>query len=225
MSQSEEEPSPVPHKLGPAARFFLWPLGLLYRFWTASIRIDSIDLSAFEEAHAKSERPCVLMLWHNRLFLAGEWHRRFRKDMTCFGLISASKDGALLETLYGWAGIRAVRGSRNRRGTRAVRELVRAMRDGHDVGVTPDGSRGPLYEAKSGALLIARLAKAPILFLSFEFGWSAKLNSWDRFVVPFPFSKVVATHKYVCFEDIFEGRDLEEATAYAQLLLEGITKD
>ena len=101
MSQSEEEPSPVPHKLGPAARFPL-ALGLLYRFWTISIRIDSIDLSAFEEAHAKSEGPGS-MLWHNRLFLAGEWHRRFRKDMTCFGLISASKDGALLETLYGWA--------------------------------------------------------------------------------------------------------------------------
>ncbi|MEK9634060.1 MAG: lysophospholipid acyltransferase family protein, partial [Opitutae bacterium] len=201
-----------------------WPLGLLYRLWAASIRIESVDLSDVGKESA-SERPCVLMLWHNRLFIAGEWHRRFRKDMTCYGLISASKDGALLETFYGWAGIRAVRGSRNRRGTQAVRELVRVMREGHDVGVTPDGSRGPRYEAKSGALLVARLAKAPILFLSFEFSWAAKLNSWDKFVVPFPFSKVIATHKFLCFEDIFEGRNLEEATEFAQLLLAGMTKD
>ena len=119
----------------------------------------------------------------------------------------------------------AVRGSAQWRGTQAVRELVRVMREGHDVGVTPDGSRGPRYEAKSGALLVARLAKAPILFLSFEFSWAAKLNSWDKFVVPFPFSKVIATHKSLCFEDIFEGRDLEEATEFAQLLLASMTKD
>lgn len=224
MSQAEEGPGQVPHKLGPVARFLLWPLGLLYRLWAASIRIESVDLSDVGK-ESVSGRPCVLMLWHNRLFIAGEWHRRFRKDMTCYGLISASKDGALLETFYGWAGIRAVRGSRNRRGTQAVRELVGVMREGHDVGVTPDGSRGPRYEAKSGALLVARLAKAPILFLSFEFSWAAKLNSWDKFVVPFPFSKVIATHKSLCFEDIFEGRDLEEATEFAQLLLTSMTKD
>ena len=90
MSQAEEGPGQVPHKLGPAARFLLWPLGLLYRLWAASIRIESVDLSDVGKESA-SERPCVLMLWHNRLFIAGEWHRRFRKDMTCYGLISASK--------------------------------------------------------------------------------------------------------------------------------------
>jgi lysophospholipid acyltransferase (LPLAT)-like uncharacterized protein len=224
MSKVGEEPLEVPHKQGPVARFFLWPVGLLYRLWTASIRIENVDSSGDDTDNLRKQ-PCILMLWHNRLFLAGEWHRRIRKDKTCYGLISASKDGALLETFYGWAGIRAVRGSRNRRGAQAVRELVRVMRKGHDIGVTPDGSRGPCYEAKSGALLVARLTKTPILFLSFEFGWSLKLKSWDRFVVPFPFSKVIANYRYLGFEDIFGDRDLDEATEFTQCLLTEMTKD
>lgn len=224
MSNAEEGTAQVPHKQGRVAKFFLWPIGLLYRLWTASIRIESID-STDEGGDRLSERPCILMLWHNRLFLAGEWQRRIRKEKVCYGLISASKDGALLETFYGWAGIRAVRGSRNRRGTQAIRDLVRVMREGHDIGVTPDGSRGPCYEAKSGALLVARLTKEPILFLSFEFGWSLRLKSWDRFIVPFPFTKVIARYKYVGFEEAFGERDLEEATQFAQRLLLDMTRD
>jgi hypothetical protein len=99
------------------------------------------------------------------------------------------------------------------------------MRKGHDIGVTPDGSRGPCYEAKSGALLVARLTKSPILFLSFEFGWSFKLKSWDRFRVPLPFSKVIANYRYLGFKEVFGDRDLDEATAFAQTILVEMTKD
>ena len=224
MSKTGEGPERAPHKQGRFAKLFLWPFGILYRLWTASVRIESVTRHGGETENLK-ERPCILMLWHNRLFLAGEWHRRIRRDRICYGLISASKDGALLETFYGWAGMRAVRGSRNRRGTQAVRELVRVMRKGHDIGVTPDGSRGPCYKAKSGALLVARLTKSPILFLSFEYGWAIRLKSWDRFVIPLPFSKVIANYRYLGFEDIFGDRDLEEATKFAELLLGDMSKD
>jgi len=224
MSEAEEGTLRVPHRQGRVARFFLWPIGVLYRLWAASIRIKQVGSKDGDE-ETLVQQPCILMLWHNRLFLAGEWHRRMRKDRTCYGLISASKDGALLETFYGWAGIRAVRGSRNRRGTQAVRELVRVMRNGHDIGITPDGSRGPCYEAKSGALLVARLTKSPILFLSFEFGWALRLKSWDRFMVPLPFSKVIANYRYIDFKEVFGDRDLDEATVFAQTILVDMTKD
>ena len=65
---------------------------------------------------------------------------------------------------YGWAGIRAVRGSRNKRGTQAIRDLAKVLADGNDVGVTPDGSRGPVYGAKSGALALAKIARPPFCF-------------------------------------------------------------
>ena len=60
-----------------------------------------------------------------------------------------------MEAFYSWARIRAVRGARNRRGTQAIRDLVKVVREGNDVGFTPDGSRGPRYQAKSGAVAVA----------------------------------------------------------------------
>ena len=224
MSKAAEGLASAPYKQSRIKRLLLFPLGVLYRLWTRSIRIAYLN-SDQDPLDESPREPSVIFLWHNRLFLAGEWHRRFRKPLTCYGLISGSKDGALLETFFGWAGIRAVRGSRNRRGTQAVRDSVRVMRNGHDVGITPDGSRGPRYEAKSGALLLAKLSKSPMLLVSFEFGWSVKLNSWDKFVIPLPFSKVILRTTTLSFDELFDGRDLEEATKLAESRLLQLTRD
>ena len=170
-------------------RVLLFPLGLFYRLWTLSIRFEYDEKDGLKELY-DANTPLVFFLWHNRLFLAGEWHKRYRKQKTCYGLISASRDGAWLETFYGWAGILPIRGSQNRRSTQSVRELIRVVRKGNDVGITPDGSRGPIYKAKPGAILLARITKSPICLLSFKFSGSWELKSWDRFVIPFPFSKV-----------------------------------
>jgi len=103
--------------------------------------------------------------------------------------------------------------------------LVRVTKNGHDVGVTPDGSRGPRYQAKPGALLLTKLTKAPILLLSFEFGWSIKLKSWDKFVIPLPFSKVTAVTRLLGYDETFEGRTIEEATRFVEEKLVELTKD
>ena len=169
--------------------------------------------------------PVVITLWHNRLFLAGEWVLRFRKKRGCYGLISGSRDGAWLQIFYGWVGVRAIRGSRNRRGTQAVREMVKVLREGHDVGITPDGSRGPCYEAKSGALAVAKLAKIPILLLSFEYSSCIRLKSWDRFVLPYPFSLVRVTTRILYHDQLFAERNLDEATQFVESELNRITID
>ena len=78
----------------------LWPVGLAYRLWIRSVRFENI-LCEETESVVPRDQACILFLWHNRLFLAGEWQRRFRGVRNCYGLISASKDGALLETFYG----------------------------------------------------------------------------------------------------------------------------
>ena len=173
----------------------------------------------------KVNEPITIVLWHNRLFIAGEWHQRFRKKRRCYGLISGSRDGAWLETFYGWAGIRAIRGSRNRRGAEATRELIRLVKAGHDAGVTPDGSRGPKYQAKSGALLIARASRSPVALLSFSYNWAIRLNSWDQFVIPLPFAKVRVRTKILPYEKLFCERDLEEATRRVEHLLMEMTDD
>jgi lysophospholipid acyltransferase (LPLAT)-like uncharacterized protein len=213
-----------PHHQSFGLKTFLSPLGILYRLWTLSIRLSYKDEDGRAEIRNLSE-PATIILWHNRLFLAGEWHQRFRKKRKCYGLISGSRDGAWLETFYGWAGIRAIRGSRNRRGSQATRELIRLVNGGNDAGITPDGSRGPKYQAKSGALLIARASRSPVVLLSFSYGWAIRLKSWDQFVIPLPFSKINARTKLLPHEELFRDRDLEEATKRVEHLLASMTHD
>lgn len=202
----------------------LFPLGLIYRLWALSVRFEYAEEDGFQEI-SESNTPLVFFLWHNRLFLAGEWHRRFRRKRTCYGLISASRDGAWLETFYGWAGILPIRGSQNRRSSQSVRELIRVVRKGNDVGITPDGSRGPIYEAKPGAILLARITKSPICLLSFKYSGHWALRSWDRFVIPFPFSRVKVYTHILSSEVLFkEGCD-DKAKEIAQSGLMKITQD
>ncbi|MBC8349218.1 MAG: lysophospholipid acyltransferase family protein [Verrucomicrobia bacterium] len=205
-------------------RLALSPLGLLYRIWLLTLRMETVSSDEDSDLHDVSE-PTIIVLWHNRLFGVGECIRRYRKARTCYGLISGSRDGAWLESFYRWSGLRAVRGSRNKRGAGALRDLARLLRSGCDVGITPDGSRGPCYEAKPGALLLAKVSKSPILLLSFEFGSAWRLNSWDEFYVPKPFSKIVVRGKKIAAEELFAEHTPEEAAKVVEEELMKLTKD
>ena len=107
----------------------------------------------------------------------------------------------------------------------ALRDLARLLRSGYDVGITPDGSRGPCYEAKPGALLLAKVSKSPILLLSFEFGSAWRLNSWDRFYAPKPFSRIVVRGKKISPEELFDDRTPNEAAKVVEEELMKLTKD
>ena len=224
MNPPQGRGNDAPHHQSFCLKSFLSPLGILYRLWTMSIRFDYRD----EDGRAEFKKiiePITIILWHNRLFLAGEWHQRFRKGRKLYGLISGSRDGAWLETFYRWAAIRAIRGSRNRRGTQATRELIRKVKDGHDAGLTPDGSRGPRYEAKAGGLLVARASRSPVALVSFSYSRAIRLKSWDKFVIPLPFSRVRLRTRILPNEELFKGRDLEKATQRVQHCLMEMTDD
>ena len=214
----------APHHQSLRFKILLYPFGFLYRVWTLTIRMSYRDEDGLAGTKNLAE-PVTIILWHNRLFLAGEWTKRFRKKRSCYGLISGSRDGAWLETFYGWAGIRAIRGSRNRRGSQATRELIRTVKAGNDVGVTPDGSRGPKYQAKPGALLVARASRSPVLLLSFSYSCAIRLKSWDQFVIPLPFSKVWVRTIVLPYAELFQDRDLDKATKQVEQALMSITDD
>ena len=200
------------------------PLGLIYRLWTKSIRVRYTEEDGRLEL-SKLPEPMTFVLWHNRLFFAGEWHLRFRRPRRCYGLISGSRDGAWLETFYSWAGILAIRGSNNKRGFQAARELIQVVRDGHDIGVTPDGSRGPKYRAKAGALFVAKVTKSPVALLAFSYSRAIRLKSWDHFAIPFPFSKIHVKTKVISNDELFGNQGLKEATMMVENSLVKLTDD
>ena len=110
-------------------------------------------------------------------------------DMKCYTLMSAHGDGRLIGGIVKLLGIDSVSGSSTRGGMTAVRTLLKCMKAGHDIAITPDGPKGPIFETKPGVISLARIAKVSLLPLSFKAEKSWVLKSWDRFVVPRPFSR------------------------------------
>jgi lysophospholipid acyltransferase (LPLAT)-like uncharacterized protein len=166
----------------------LWLLAALLRGWGRTLRFEA-DAATVERL-TKSDVPVAVVLWHNRLFLSAEMFRRYRTRRKVYGLVSASKDGAWLAAFYRLIGIEPVRGSSSNFGREAGRTLIEVMRAGHDIGITPDGPRGPMYAVEPGVLVVTRRLGAPMVLMGAEFTRAWRLKSWDRFYVPVPFSRV-----------------------------------
>lgn len=166
----------------------VWPLAAFVRLWTRTIRfvISEEDL----ENLTRMGEPVLFVLWHNRLLLSAEVIRRYRRGRPLYCLISASRDGAWLTAFFSECGLRAVRGSSSRLGREAFTAAVKELGAGNDAGITPDGPRGPAYELKPGALIVARRTRARVLLTGMDFEASWRLPSWDGFHIPKPFSRV-----------------------------------
>jgi lysophospholipid acyltransferase (LPLAT)-like uncharacterized protein len=87
----------------------------------------------------------------------------------------------------------AVRGSSSRRGSRSLLELVRLIRGGRDIAITPDGPRGPRYSLGPGIILLAQTTGARIIPAHASFSRCVRMKTWDGFIIPLPFSKVSVT--------------------------------
>lgn len=213
-------PSPIVHEIEGWRRALLWPFGALLKLWGRSLRFDHSpsDLAAYQ----KKDVPVAIVLWHNRLFLAAEIVRRYRQGRPAYALVSASQDGAWLSAFFSLAGMRTVRGSSSRLGREAATALVEVLRSGDDVGITPDGPRGPRYEVKGGSVIVARRTRSPMLLVGAEFESAWRLRSWDQFRIPLPFSRVRMRCEVVMPDQL---ADREVATAALQARLLALNPD
>ncbi len=105
-------------------------------------------------------------------------------------MISASRDGELLTAAIKRFDYDVVRGSSSRLGARAILQLSEMIASGHDVVITPDGPRGPAYELGPGIIFLAQKSGAAVLPVNMEYSSCWRIKSWDRFIIPRPFSKV-----------------------------------
>lgn len=140
-----------------------------------------------------TEGPCIFSLWHNRMIGGTAAAKPWLAFRSAVVLTSASKDGALLATAMESFELGAVRGSSSRRGAAALIQLKRVLAKGQHVCITPDGPKGPRYEVQPGLVKLASVSQVPIIpfLVSYEKYWEA--DSWDRFQIPKPFSKVKVT--------------------------------
>lgn len=167
----------------------LWVLALVLKTWARTLRFEADAAAQAQLGYADS--PAALVIWHNRLFVSAEYFRRYRTKRAVYALVSASKDGAWLAAFYRIIGIIPVRGSSSNFGREAGKALIEVMRAGHDIGITPDGPRGPMYVVEPGVLVVTRRNNAPMVLVGVEFTRAWRLKSWDRFYIPVPFSRVI----------------------------------
>ncbi len=137
------------------------------------------------QALARAGRSCIVCFWHQRIFMmAPIWARRSPIHM----LISAHRDGRLISKTVARFGIDTIVGSTNRGAAAALREMLDHMKRGINIGVTPDGPRGPARKAAPGIAIAAWMGKAPVVLMAYS-THGKFLGSWDRFLVPYPFGR------------------------------------
>jgi lysophospholipid acyltransferase (LPLAT)-like uncharacterized protein len=163
-----------------------WAMKLL----AATLRFDIRDRCGIGGS-ATTMPPVIYALWHNRFFcVPPAWNRICYGHRKTVALTSASHDGDMVARAMAVFGLGSVRGSSSRRGVAALVGLKRALQEGLDICVTPDGPRGPRYIVQPGVIKLAESTGAPIVPIHVRFSSAWRLKTWDRFVIPKPFSRV-----------------------------------
>lgn len=152
---------------------------------TLRVREEGVE---WVEPFWRDRRAMIYALWHGRMLMIPAIYERRRAPWI---MTSLSRDGELVGQVVRGFGFRIVRGSTTRGGTRALREQVRLLRRGEEVGVLPDGPRGPRQVVQPGIMLLAKLSQAPIIPMGFGAFPRWLLSSWDEFLVPRPFARAV----------------------------------
>lgn len=159
---------------------------VLLRLLCATLRFAESNAPGARPANRFPDEAEVYAFWHRALLLAAYRYRGLGIHI----LISASFDGELIARVVERLGFVPVRGSSSRGGAVGLLQLTRARLAGHKVAITADGPRGPMYVAKPGAAAVALRGggTASCFHLHAEQAWL--LRSWDRFIIPKPFSRV-----------------------------------
>ena len=131
--------------------------------------------------------PAIYCFWHRCVIAVAYRYRNMEMAI----MISRSFDGELIARTARRLGCRPVRGSSSRGGVGALLSMRRELDSGHPAGFTADGPRGPMYVAKAGPVLLAKRTGYRIVgfHVAVERAWV--LNSWDKMMIPKPFSRAV----------------------------------
>ncbi len=160
---------------------------LIYRLWVRSARTVIKGEEAYLQLREQG-KPVILIIWHGRIFFAPFFFR----NKSIMPMISPSGDGEILVRLASGWGFKFVRGSSSHSVIRAWASLKRELEQGGVVVIVPDGPKGPGRKMKAGALKLSQATGAAIMPFSFSTPRKKFLDTWDRFLLFWPFHRVVA---------------------------------
>jgi lysophospholipid acyltransferase (LPLAT)-like uncharacterized protein len=177
-------------------RRFAWRIvatvgvGLIRLFWKSCRVVRVVGQEHMAGALAKS--PSVIpVYWHQHQLFCAKYLLEQAPALKLGFLISPSVDGEIGVMIVSRFGAHVIRGSTSHTGARALRDYYDALtKAGVSPSITPDGPKGPRFVFKPGAILLSQMSQRPIVPLSFAAS-RAWLIAWDKFVIPWPFSRIV----------------------------------
>lgn len=203
----------------PVLRFLVPYVGYLFSTFIKLTTTLTVVRGELRDELRAADRRFIYAFWHQRQVFFTVSHRGDPLSI----LVSRSTDGEMIaETVRLCCGVASVRGSSSRGASDAVRGLIKALRSGLDLGITPDGPKGPAREIKEGVMYLAQKLGVPILPVT-----SAQSNrlvfsrSWDQFHLPLPFGRAAVV--YGAPISVLPGEDLVAKAAELKRSLDGIT--
>ncbi len=197
-------------------------LALLFVPFLASLLIRFLYFTNKKEYHAPesiSDEATIFACWHGELLMLPYLYFKYRKTANANILISEHFDGQLISKTVKHFGLDTIAGSTNRGAARVLIKALKTLKSGIDIGITPDGPKGPRHEVADGIIIMAQKTNTKILLLRIKPTKYWQLNSWDKFIIPKPFG----TLKYYATEPLdVSNMSLEEAR---ELIKKGLLID
>lgn len=160
-------------------------------WWTC--RVEKIIGDKHAITLIEKGEPIIPCYWH-QMHIFGSWYmRKLQKRGLKIGfLISPSVDGEVpAKIIESWGAV-AIRGSSNKTGARALKDMYNTItKDKVSPVTTSDGPTGPVHEFKQGAIMLAQLTQSPMLPIAYMASRYWELKTWDKFIIPKPFSRIV----------------------------------
>lgn len=160
-------------------------------WWTC--RVEKIIGDEHAQALVDKGDPIIPCYWH-QMHVFGSWYMRNlqKRGLKIGFLISPSVDGEILTKIVESWGAVSVRGSSNRTGAKALKDMYNTIvKDRVSPVTTSDGPTGPIHEFKQGAVMLAQLTQSPMLPIAYAADCFWQASSWDQFIIPKPFSRIV----------------------------------
>ncbi len=158
---------------------------------------------------------CVAVSWHGELLISPQVYRKLRKNQPTSAIISRHFHGELIARVLAFFNILPLRGSSSRGARGALINSIKAISQKKSILISPDGPRGPRRSMSDGAVALALRANLPIIIISYIPYSYWQLKSWDKFIIPKPFSRLDIYYQVINLENM----DRAKAKKYLQLIM------
>ena len=172
----------------------------------------------FHTPKSLDDEPIVFAIWHGKLLMVPYLYKHMRKKTHVKVLISDHFDGLLISKAFEYFSLETIAGSTNRNSARVLIQGLKAIKNGYDMGITPDGPKGPIHTVSNGIIVMSQKTNSKVVLMDIRPSAFWKMKSWDKFIIPKPFGTI---HYYASEPIDISKIDIEDAR---ELIKKGLLK-